>query len=83
MPEVRALFETGALAVDTAATRYLYDPRIVEAALTLGVGGAVLWGSDFPLRSQLEDRRELEAATADPEARAAILGGNAARLLSL
>jgi hypothetical protein len=83
MPEVRALFEAGALAVDTAATRYLYDPRIVEAALALDVGGAVLWGSDFPLRSQVEDRRELESATADPEARAAILGGNAARLLGL
>jgi uncharacterized protein len=83
MPEVRALFEAGVLGVDTAATRYLYDPRIVEAALTLGVGGAVLWGSDFPLRSQVEDRRELERATADPEALAAILGGNAVRLLGL
>ncbi len=83
MPEVRALLDAGALAVDTAATRYLYDPRIVEAALALGLGGAVLWGSDFPLRSQAEDRRELESATADAGARAAILGGNAARLLAL
>lgn len=83
MPEVRALFAQGALAVDTAAARYLYEPRILEIASTLGLGGAVLWGSDFPLRSQTRDRGDLERAVVDPAARSALLGGNAVRLFDL
>ena len=83
MPEVRELLDRGVLAVDTAASRYLYDPAIVEVAQSLGLARSVLWGSDYPLRPQGRDRRELERAVADPLAREALLGGNARRLLGL
>ncbi len=83
MADVHTLFENEVLAIDTAATRYLYEPKIIEAILALGVGGSVLWGSDFPLRTQVEDRHEIEHAVTDPYVRAAILGGNATRLLRL
>ena len=71
------------LAVDTAASSYLYEPSIVEIAQALGLERSVLWGSDFPLRPQARDRRGLERAVAEPSARAALLGGNARRLLGL
>ena len=83
MPEVRALLDGGLLAVDTAASSYLYEPAIIEIAQALGLERSVLWGSDFPLRSQARDRRGLERAVAEPSARAALLGGNARRLLGL
>ena len=83
MPEVHALFTRGRLAVDTAASRFLYDPLMVELASTLGLTDVVLWGSDFPLRTQARDRRDLERAVPDPLLRAALLGENAARLLGL
>ena len=83
MPEVRALFAAGLLAVDTAASRYLYDAAVWEVAAALDLGGSVLWGSDFPLRSQAADRRDLEQAVPDALVRSALLGGNAARLLGL
>jgi hypothetical protein len=83
LPEVRALLAADVLAIDTAAIRYLYEPPIIEAAFALGIGRAVLWGSDFPLRPQADDRGEIERSIADPDARAAVLGGNAARLLGL
>ena len=44
---------------------------------------AVLWGSDFPLRTQARDRAAVEAALPDEAARAAVLGGNAARFLGI
>lgn len=83
MPEVRALIEDGRLAFDTAASRYLYDPAVFALGLGLAGRDAVMWGSDFPLRSQATDRAELEAALPDLEARATVLGGNAARFLAL
>ncbi len=81
MPEVRAHIDSGRLAFDTAASRYLYEPAVFELALRLVGVGAVMWGSDFPLRDQARDRREAEAALPDDEARAAVLGGNAAAFL--
>ena len=83
MPELRALIDEGRVAVDTAASRYLYAPEVFTLGPALTGAGAVMWGSDFPLRSQAEDRAELEAAVVDPALRAAILGGNAARFLGL
>lgn len=83
MPEVRALLEAQAVGFDTAASSLLYEPRVFELVRTLAGDGCTLWGSDFPLRNQATDRAELEAAVGDPAARAAALGGNAARLLRL
>ena len=83
MPEVRAVIDEGRLVFDTAATALLYEPRIYALGIELVGVGAVLWGSDFPLRDQLVDRREVERALPDRAQRAAVLGANAARLLRL
>lgn len=83
MPELRAHIEAGRLAFDTAASAYLYEPRVFEAVIALAGVDSVLWGSDFPLRDQAKDRAEAEAAIEDDVAREAILGGNAARFLGL
>jgi predicted TIM-barrel fold metal-dependent hydrolase len=83
MPEVRALLEGGRVLFDTAASPLLYDPRVFRAVADLAGSDLIAWGSDFPLRSQRADRAAVEAAVPDPEERAAILGGNAARFLGL
>ena len=83
MPEVRTHLAGGRLAFDTAAMPLLYEPRLFDAARALLGDGLVLWGSDFPLRDQRADRAGIEAALGDDAERAAVLGGNAAQLLSL
>jgi predicted TIM-barrel fold metal-dependent hydrolase len=83
MPEVRAELERGRITFDTAAMPLLYEPRLFAAARALTGIDAVLWGSDFPLREQRGDRASIEAALTDDAERAAVLGGNAARLLDL
>lgn len=83
MPEVRALIETQAITFDTAASALLYEPGVFELVYTLAGEHCTLWGSDFPLRSQATDRAAVEAALPDPVQRAAVLGGNAGRLLGL
>lgn len=83
MPEVQTHLIADRMLFDTAATRFLYDPAIFETVFALVGERAVAWGSDFPLRPQDADRRLLEQAVTDAEARAAVLGGNAARFLGL
>lgn len=83
MPELRAHIDAGRLAFDTAASAFLYEPRVFEAVLNLVGLRAVLWGSDFPLRDQARDRAEAEAALPDEVARVAVLGENAASFLNL
>lgn len=83
MPEVRELLESGRLVFDTAASSLLYEPRVFASAIELVGAERVLWGSDFPLRGQAEDRSAVEAAVTDAAQRAAVLGANAARLLRL
>lgn len=83
MPELRAHIDAGRLVFDTAASAYLYAPRVFEAVIALAGVNSVLWGSDFPLRDQAKDRAEAEAVIEDDDAREAVLGGNAARFLGL
>ncbi len=83
MPELRAHIESGRLVFDTAASAFLYDPRVFETVLGLAGPRSVLWGSDYPLRDQARDRAEAEAALPDDAVRAAVLGGNAAAFLGL
>ncbi|MEZ4502494.1 MAG: amidohydrolase family protein [Dehalococcoidia bacterium] len=83
MPEVRAVIEAGRLAFDTAATRFLYEPRVFDLGAGLVGTNAVMWGSDFPLRAQQEDRADLEVAVEDEATRRAFLGENAARFLGI
>lgn len=66
---------------DTAASPYLYDRRIWTVARdTVGID-KVLFGTDFPLLRPARYVKEIEAAGLTPEDRAAVLGGNAQRLL--
>ena len=83
MPEVRALLDAGTISFDTAASTFLYEPRVFDTVRTLAGDGRVLWGSDFPLRSQATDRALVETSVSDAAEREAVLGGNAARLLGL
>ena len=83
MPEMRQVIDADRVVFDSAASSFLYTPEVFRAAIGLVGLPAVAWGSDFPLRSQSADLRDVRAALPDPEARAAILGGNAARFLRL
>ena len=80
MPEVAALTEQ--VYYDTAAAAYLYRPAAVARLHDLAPG-RVLFGSDYRLLSQRRMLRYVREAGLPPEAAAAVLGGNAARLLGL
>jgi len=77
MPELREKFR--AVYYDTAAAPFLYDARIYRAALALGLGEKIIFGSDFPLLSPSRYLPALE--TLSPTERGLILGDNARRLL--
>lgn len=80
MPEVAALTN---VCFDTAATPYLYDGRVYRGAAGLVGAQRILFGSDFPLVGQTQQRRAIAEAGLDDEAAALILGGNAQWLLQL
>ena len=81
MPEVRETL--AGVYFDTAATPFLYDPRVFEAVAGLVGAERILFGSDFPLLAQERVLKQLEGAGLSAEEKAAIGGGNAARLLGL
>jgi predicted TIM-barrel fold metal-dependent hydrolase len=77
MPELRKKFRD--VYYDTAVTPFLYDAGIYRAALALGLGEKIIFGSDFPL---LPPSRYLPPLVSLPDnERGLILGGNARRLL--
>ena len=80
MPEVgKAL---GNVYFDTAASPFLYESRVFQVVASLVGPGRVLLGSDFPL---IRPARLIGQANGSAMSRAdkeAIIGGNAARLLS-
>ena len=77
MPELREQFRT--VYYDTAATPFLYSADIYRAALALGLGNKILFGSDFPLLPPSRYLPVLQPLADD--ARERILSGNAQRLL--
>jgi predicted TIM-barrel fold metal-dependent hydrolase len=79
MPDVRR--RIGRLYYDTGAAAYLYDSAALAVVANLAPE-RLLFGSDYPVIGQ---RRMLGFAAAGlpEERRAAVLGGNAARLLGL
>jgi predicted TIM-barrel fold metal-dependent hydrolase len=81
MPEVRAA--TANVWYDTAASPFLYDPRIYPAAKLLVGAEKVLFGSDFPLLRVDRCARQVAESGLPPEDVDAVLGGNAARLFGL
>jgi predicted TIM-barrel fold metal-dependent hydrolase len=78
MPELREKFRN--VYYDTAASPFLYGETIYQAALALGLGGKILFGSDFPLLPPFRYLPQLEALS--PMDRDRILGGNAEKFLS-
>jgi len=81
MPEVLELCRR--LWFDTAAVPFLYRPSVYETVVSLVGADRLLFGSDHPLVAAsryIDTLRELPLSDAD---RAAILGGNAARLLAV
>lgn len=73
---------------DTAAGPLLYDKRIYQAVVSVVGAEKILFGSDYPLRvykeKEPEFRRfvqEIQGSGLTDEACAAVLGGNAKRIL--
>ena len=81
MPEVREAL--AGVYFDTAATPFLYDARVFETVAGLVGADRILFGSDFPLLAQERVLKQLDGAGLSAEEKAAIGGGNAARLFGL
>ena len=81
MPEVSTALKNTYF--DTAASPYLYDPQVFSTVASILGADKVLLGSDFPLLRQGRLLKQVRSAALTNEARAAILGGNAANLLGL
>ncbi|MCD6358583.1 MAG: amidohydrolase [Dehalococcoidia bacterium] len=81
MPEVAKALENTYF--DTAATPYLYHPRIFEDVVPVVGSDSVLFGTDYPLMPQQRIIAQIEASSLSREDRDAILGGNAQTLLGL
>jgi predicted TIM-barrel fold metal-dependent hydrolase len=81
MPEVRDALAN--VYFDTAAEHLLYDARIYRHAVELVGVEKILWASDFPLVTQEQALARTRSAGLTESELAAVLGGNAARLLGL
>jgi uncharacterized protein len=66
---------------DTAASPFLYDPKIYTLARDLAGLDKILFGTDFPLLKPARYVREINAAGLTETEMAAICGGNAENLL--
>ena len=81
MPEVAGSLSN--VYFDTAASPFLYDRRVFAVAESLVGADRVLAASDFPLMRFTRILRQVEASPLSPEAKTAVLGGNAAGMLGL
>ena len=81
MPEVGA--ELGNVYFDTAASPFLYDPKIFPAVVGVAGANRILFGTDYPLISHRRLLDQLDNESLTPEHKEDILGKNAGRLLGL
>ena len=79
MPEVASALANTFF--DTAATPFLYQPRIFEHIADIAGADKILFGSDYPLMSPRRVMAQIESVGLSPKVKAMILGGNARRLL--
>jgi len=81
MPEVRRALAN--VYFDTAASHYLYSREVFPTVGKLVGTEKMLLGSDFPLIRQSRAVAEVEQAQLSEDEKAAVVGGNAARLLGI
>ncbi len=81
MPEVRESLKN--VYYDTAASTYLYSFEVFPVAARIVGADRILWGTDYPLLSQAKFLKRVRASGLSDDELAAVLGGNAARLLKL
>ena len=81
MPEVKKALHN--VYFDTAASPFLYQPRIYSLASELVGADRILFGSDYPLMPQSRPLQEINSAELTEEEKDLILSGNAKRLLKL
>ena len=79
MPEVASALKNTYF--DTAATPFLYQPRIFELVSEIIGADKILFGSDYPLLSPRRIINQIESSGLSKEAKANILGNNARRIL--
>lgn len=68
---------------DTAASPYLYDPKVYRIAVQIMGPEKILFGSDYPLITPSRYFKEMQAAGLSPDETRLILGENAAKLLRI
>ncbi len=81
MPEVKKALEN--VYFDTAASPFLYSPRIYQQVIQLVGADRILFGTDSPLLPPSRLLREIESLELTAETKNMILSGNARRLLGL
>lgn len=81
MPEVKEALKN--VYFDTAASPFLYSPKVYEQACALTGAEKILFGSDYPLLGQGRMLKEINATGLDDNSKALILGENARKLLGL
>jgi len=81
MPEVKKALQN--VYFDTAASPFLYQPRIYSLATELAGADKILFGSDYPLLPQNRLLQEIDSIALAKEEKDLILSGNAKRLLKL
>jgi hypothetical protein len=81
MPEVKKALHN--VYFDTAASPFLYQPRIYSLVSELVGADKILFGSDYPLLPQSRLIQEINSAALAEKEKDLILSGNARRLLKL
>ena len=81
MPEVSEALRN--VYFDSAASPFLYVPDVFTNAVKLVGPDKVLFGTDYPLISHKRLLGQVESQNFNPETKAAVMGGNAQRLLGL
>ena len=79
MPEVKKALSN--VYFDTAASPFLYSPRIYPQVVSLLGADKILFGSDYPLMPPNRLLIEIKSLSLPGETEGLILGGNAERLL--
>ena len=81
MPEVKQAMRN--VFFDTAASPFLYSPKVYEHAIQLVGADRILFGSDYPLLAQRRLLNEIESLNLPDDTKNMLLSENAQRLLGM